>query len=65
MPAHAHGVPGVLRQREGCGALVVEIKDFMFAAENGGAILAGLEHLDDRLKASGRSATRRASAAAC
>ena len=28
---------------------IVEIKDFMFAeAKNGGAILAGLEHLDDR-----------------
>ncbi|WP_374677890.1 DUF3683 domain-containing protein [Piscinibacter sp.] len=34
---------------------IVEIKDFMFAeAKNGGAILAGLEHLDDRyLKAVG------------
>jgi FAD/FMN-containing dehydrogenase/Fe-S oxidoreductase len=34
---------------------IVEIKDFMFAeARNGGAILAGLEHLDDRyLKAVG------------
>jgi FAD/FMN-containing dehydrogenase len=50
-------VPGVLRQRQGRGALsIVEIKDFMFAEAEGrgGAILAGLEHLDDRyLKAVG------------
>ena len=54
--AHAHGLPRVLRQREGRGA--VDRRDQGLHVRGGegqgGAILAGLEHLDDRyLKAVG------------
>ena len=56
MPAHARTVClEFFGNPKGAVPSIVEIKDFMFAeAARGGAILAGLEHLDDRyLKAVG------------
>jgi hypothetical protein len=50
MPPHAHGLPGVLRPARDAIPSIVEIKDFLDgeSKREGGAILAGLEHLDER-----------------